>query len=34
MSTDTPFTPTVLRVLALEAAVIVALWLMGRYFGN
>jgi hypothetical protein len=30
----TPFSVTVVKVVALEAAVILALWLAGRYFGG
>jgi len=29
---DRPFAPTAAKVLAIEAAVLLALWLFGRYF--
>jgi hypothetical protein len=31
---ETPFGVTALKVLAVEAVVIVALWLVGRYFSG
>ena len=31
---DTPFTVTVARVVAVEVAVLFALWLAGRYFAG
>ena len=34
MQSESPFAPTVLRVIAIEAAVITALWLLGRYFAS
>jgi hypothetical protein len=33
-STRTPFAVTAARVLIIEAAVILALWLAGRYFSG
>jgi hypothetical protein len=32
--TPTPFRITAARVLAIEAAVLLALWLVGRYFSS
>ena len=31
---DTPFSVTAAKVIAVEAAVLVALWLAGRYFAG
>jgi hypothetical protein len=31
---DRPFAVTAARVLAIEAAVLLALWLLGRYFSG
>jgi hypothetical protein len=33
-ATPTSFKVTAVRVLAIEAAVLVALWLFGRYFSS
>ncbi len=33
-TTSTPFSITAVRVLAIEAAVLLALWLFGRYFSS
>lgn len=33
-TTSTPFAVTAARVLAIEAAVLLGLWLFGRYFSS